>query len=426
MASTSTASPPTVADDAPLPIPNLALPQLAFVLTDPKAEHKRDGALQRLVDGIVKDEMAPYLETLVGRGIVPASLPSPSSAAADPTSSSSSSSSTSTAAAASASDLIASLREKNKAELERLDTKLTDARTNLGESEVSDALRERAAYLARIGADKSQAVKAYEDAIEKTAGKGTKIDLVLSVARIAMFHDDHELIASTLDRAQKLVDEGGDWDRRNRLKVYRGVHFLSIRNFKKGAELLLDALPTFTASELIDYDDFVVLCVLAGVFALERKDLKKKVIDAPEVIAVVPTVPTIKGFAESLHKSDYAAFFKALAAVEEHHLLPSRLLSIHAKYYTRELRIKAYAQLLESYRSVTMDNLSAAFGVSSEWLDADLARFIAAGRLTCSIDRVNGTVETHRPDAKNARYAAVIKQGDAVLTSVQRLSRVIG
>lgn len=147
--------------------------------------------------------MAPYLETLLERGIVPASLPSPSSAAADPTSSSSSSSTSTATATASASDLIASLREKNKAELERLDTKLTDARTNLGESEVSDALRERAAYLARIGAEKSQAVKAYEDAIEKTAGKGTKIDLVLSVARIAMFHDDHELIASTLDRAQK-------------------------------------------------------------------------------------------------------------------------------------------------------------------------------------------------------------------------------
>lgn len=39
-----------------------------------------------------------------------------------------------------------------------------------------------------------------------------------------------------------------------------------------------------------------------------------QVIDAPEVIAVVPTVPTIKGFAESLHKSDYAAFFKALGS----------------------------------------------------------------------------------------------------------------
>ena len=57
---------------------------------------------------------------------------------------------------------------------------------------------------------------------------------------------------------------------------------------------------------------------------------------------------------------------------------------------------------------------------------SDLARFIAAGRLSCTIDRVASIVETHRPDAKNARYAAVIKQGDAVLTSVQRLSRVIG
>lgn len=59
--------------------------------------------------------------------------------------------------------------------------------------------------------------------------------------------------------------------------MYEGVHLLSIRNFKKGADLLLDALPTFTATELIEYDDFVVLCVLAGVLALERKDLKKKV-----------------------------------------------------------------------------------------------------------------------------------------------------
>lgn len=205
-----------------------------------------------------------------------------------------------------------------------------------------------------------EAVKAHEEAFEKSAGKGTKIDLVLSIIRIGFFHSDHELVMTNIDRAQKcvaslplplrkltcrtanrLVDEGGDWDRRNRLKVYEGVHLLSIRSFKKGAELLLDALPTFTATELIEYDDFVVLCVLAGVLALERKDLKKKVrwnarslvvvsrwrdeantrrtfcaqvIDAPEVIAVVPNVPTIKDFAESLYKSDYATFFRCLGS----------------------------------------------------------------------------------------------------------------
>lgn len=42
---------------------------------------------------------------------------------------------------------------------------------------------------------------------------------------------------------------------------------------------------------------------------------------------------------------------------------------MHTRYYVREMRIKAYAQLLESYRSVTMKSLGAAFGVGEEWLD---------------------------------------------------------
>lgn len=57
---------------------------------------------------------------------------------------------------------------------------------------------------------------------------------------------------------------------------------------------------------------------------------------------------------------------------------------------------------------------------------SDLARFISAGRLNCSIDKVNGIVETNRPDLKNARYEQTIKQGDVLLNSLQKLSRVIG
>jgi 26S proteasome regulatory subunit N7 len=57
---------------------------------------------------------------------------------------------------------------------------------------------------------------------------------------------------------------------------------------------------------------------------------------------------------------------------------------------------------------------------------SDLARFISAGRLNCSIVKVNGIVETNRPDVKNARYEQAIKQGDVLLNSLQKLSRVIG
>jgi 26S proteasome regulatory subunit N7 len=54
--------------------------------------------------------------------------------------------------------------------------------------------------------------------------------------------------------------------------------------------------------------------------------------------------------------------------------------------------------------------MATAFGVSTQFLDQELSRFIAAGRLNCKIDRVGGVVETNRPDKKNAQYQGVIKQ----------------
>ena len=75
----------------------------------------------------------------------------------------------------------------------------------------------------------------------------------------------------------RLIEEGGDWDRRNRLKVYRGLHLVSIRQFKQGGALFIDALSTFTATELISYNDFVALTVVSNALALKRVDLKKKV-----------------------------------------------------------------------------------------------------------------------------------------------------
>lgn len=66
----------------------------------------------------------------------------------------------------------------------------------------------------------------------------------------------------------------------------------------------------------------------------------------------------------------FACSCSLAAVVEETHFTPSRLLSTHTRYYVREMRIKAYAQLLESYRSVTMASLCAAFGVSETFMDA--------------------------------------------------------
>jgi len=57
------------------------------------------------------------------------------------------------------------------------------------------------------------------------------------------------------------------------------------------------------------------------------------------------------------------------ATLEQTHLLPSRLLAPHARFYIREMRILAYAQLLQSYSSLTLDSLAHAFGVTVDFVD---------------------------------------------------------
>jgi 26S proteasome regulatory subunit N7 len=95
----------------------------------------------------------------------------------------------------------------------------------------------------------------------------------------------------------------------------------------------------------------------------------RQIISAPEVIQILPDIPTLSSLIESLYGCTYATFFVALATLEQTHLLPSRLLAPHARYYVREMRVKAYSQLLESYRSLTVESLSGAFGVSVEFVD---------------------------------------------------------
>ena len=56
---------------------------------------------------------------------------------------------------------------------------------------------------------------------------------------------------------------------------------------------------------------------------------------------------------------------------------------------------------------------------------SELSRFIASGRLHATIDRVHGIVETNRPALKNAQTETVIRKGDVLLNSIQRLSKVL-
>ncbi|XP_058418424.1 26S proteasome non-ATPase regulatory subunit 6 isoform X2 [Diceros bicornis minor] len=320
-------------------------------------------------------------------------------------------------------DLLNKMKKANEEELKRLDEELEDAEKNLGESEIRDAMMAKAEYLCRIG-DKEGALTAFRKTYDKTVALGHRLDIVFYLLRIGLFYMDNDLITRNTEKAKSLIEEGGDWDRRNRLKVYQGLYCVAIRDFKQAAELFLDTVSTFTSYELMDYKTFVTYTVYVSMIALERPDLREKVIKGAEILEVLHSLPAVRQYLFSLYECRYSVFFQSLAIVEQE-MKKDWLFAPHYRYYVREMRIHAYSQLLESYRSLTLGYMAEAFGVGVEFIDQELSRFIAAGRLHCKIDKVNEIVETNRPDSKNWQYQETIKKGDLLLNRVQKLSRVI-
>ncbi|KAL3318209.1 26S proteasome non-ATPase regulatory subunit 6 [Cichlidogyrus casuarinus] len=102
-----------------------------------------------------------------------------------------------------------------------------------------------------------------------------------------------------------------------------------------------------------------------------------------------------------------------------------RYLAPHERFYIREMRVLAYTQHLNSYSSISMQSMATTFGVGLQFLDQELARLIAAGRLLCKIDKVAWIVITSRCDSVNSKYQSLIKHGDVLLNRVQKLSQVI-
>lgn len=374
--------------------PNLELAQLKFLLTiKPPGINERE-VKEKLMKAIREENMAPWYEEICKELNWTADQ-----------------------------QLLNKMKEANKIKLDELEAAIEDAEKNLGEMEVREANLKKSEYLCKIG-DKDGAVTAFRKTYEKTVSLGHRLDIVFHNIRIGLFYLDHDLITRNIDKAKTLIEEGGDWDRRNRLKVYQGIYCIAIRDFKSAATFFLDTISTFTSYELMNYDNFVRFTVYVSMISLPRNELRDKIIKGAEVQEVLHALQDDKNYLESLYNCQYADFFKNLTTVERI-LQNDYLMHPHYRFYVREMRILAYSQLLESYRSLTLQYMAEAFGVSIDYIDAELSRFIAAGRLHCKIDRVNGIVETNRPDSKNWQYQATIKQGDLLLNRIQKLSRVI-
>ena len=270
----------------------------------------------------------------------------------------------------------------------------------------------------------NQALNQFKETISKTQSFNTKIDSIFEICHIGLLEQNLDLLKEYLQKCKDLLKEGGDWEKKNRLKVYEGLYLIFNRNFKDAGKNFLDALMTFTSYELFDFKTFVFYTAVINIISVDRKTLKEKIIDNSDVLSCINDIPHLQKFLNTFYDGEYAEFFKELYHIIQV-LKRDFYLSKHYNYFINEMRIKVYSQFLQSYKTVTMDNMAAVFGVSTNFIDRELSNFISQGRINAKIDKVSGIIETNHNEQNVDLYQAAIRDSDILISKIHKLSKLL-
>ncbi len=212
--------------------------------------------------------------------------------------------------------LVHELKTANEKELVESKQKEEDAKATEGDVEVLEIQNKHALYVCKSG-NKDEALALLEACLVKTVGGAARIDVAFAVMRLALAHGDTELLGKWVAKSHDLVEKEGDWERRNRLGVYKAVHAIVKRDFKTACKHLIDAVSTFTCTELMSFETLVMLTVLVAMVHAERVQLKEQVILSPDVLQCINDIPHLKPFLMSLYECRFAQFFKEMELISE-------------------------------------------------------------------------------------------------------------
>lgn len=314
------------------------------------------------------------------------------------------------------------LLEKQKNDLnnkqEEIDDEERQANETAGDSEIFAAQMKRVKckYISGDNDTEEYFKKIYEKAI----GSNIRIDILFQLLHYYLAIDPTSAkVRSTIKKIEGILEDEGDWSRRNRFSVYKSVLAINTKQLDIASNLSVAASLTFASSDFIPLETLALLCVVSSIPTMPRPELKTKIIECSDFIQIYKENPVISNLLFSFYECRFKEFFYSLLDIYNE-LHNQRLQCSTSAYIVRELRLMAYKQFLRSYHSVHLQSMATTFGVSVQFLDNDLSQFIATNRLQCKIDAVNCTITLHHGDEKSLQYTKLLQNGDTLFAKIQK------
>jgi 26S proteasome regulatory subunit N7 len=82
----------------------------------------------------------------------------------------------------------------------------------------------------------------------------------------------------------------------------------------------------------------------------------------------------------------------------------------------KEVCVKAYTQFLEPYEAVDIARIVASFGVTPDFIEAEMRRLISSRKLNSKIGRLTGTIHTTPLVIRAAQMREALRRAELLVT----------
>lgn len=304
----------------------------------------------------------------------------------------------------------------------KADEKIAAAQADQGDLEIRDAMLEKAELFHEVKDYENYRVW-IKNALGKSVGNSKKLELTIMILNTYWVERNFEQFEKSLDECRKLTDDSLDWEKKNKLAIYNGIHQILKRQMTEAAKSLIACVDTFNSPEIMTFKELVKYAVILGLLELPRKDLREKLVQNAEINSVLNETPLLKKFLQTIYGMQYKQFFSVLIELNDQVLIQDVLLSRHRQFLLKRARIVIYSLFLESYKTVKLDKMAQSFGVSVEFLDQELADLISQKYINCKIDKVNLVVQAVKVDDRSTAFQEIERKGDALVERLHKLMK---
>ncbi|GKT31764.1 putative multi-domain containing protein [Aduncisulcus paluster] len=320
-------------------------------------------------------------------------------------------------------ELIKKLLKKQEEKADKIRDKIKYAEKNYGDSEVTDAKHKLIKlYIAATEGEKAQEVEK-EVNLEKMATK-LRFDVAIYHASIALCTLNLSSLKHFISKAE-LLKEHIDYQRKNKLSLFRGLFALITRDFSTAATTFLECLPTFDSDDVITHKELVMYAVISSLVGLDRKELISKCAKCSDVLAILPRIPLLETILNGIVECKYDGILGNLVNLSDSVMKWDPLLVTHRFYFFDHVRSRAFSQFLFAFRTVRIEVMAGVFTITEDMLVRELMRLIVCGRLAARINETSGCIETIRMLKKGMLTQELMEKASELTEKVERLAKAV-